>query len=885
MLRSETRQVIPGLFCISAFLVMSFINPPTISAQAVTGEVVEEGNPIEKYIEFNRTRFNSDGTVPDPGIFWRELTLVQEQKAAMARIKTGEGWSPVGPVERPPSTSANPSHGMGRINCIAFHPTDPRTYWIGAAQGGVWKTTDGGETYIPLTDHLPIIRVSDIAVNPSNPDNIFLAVCDYAYIGVALNTDGRKRHTHYGIGIYKTNNGGITWEPTGMTFEQTGLDATLIRRILFHPTQQGTLLTGGVSGIWKSTDDGDSWSQIHTATIWDIEQDYNNGLVIYATTGQVRNTTQGQETMIKSNDFGLTWQELAIGFPEDGSVGRTEIALTKKNSAYVYVVAADPAGGFYGFWRSMNAGDTWELMNSWANENLNILEWNNGAGTGGQGWYDLAIMVDGKDENKVYVGGINMWMTGNGGSTWQKCSHWVMSTGFTLHADHHQYKYNYLDDMYYACHDGGVDRTNVITPGMDGSGKWNTQWQERSNGMIITAFYRIGLSEMNPGYVVGGAQDNSTFYSRNGDWINFIGGDGMDCMIHPDDPSIIWGSSQYGNLVRSDDGGGGWRGIRPTNSENGGWTTPMALDQNNPNVIFTGYGNVYKSENMGNNWTKISDLPIIQGYGKPAIISALALYSGNSDVIYIAKRMHYPNEKRTSVWRTYDGGHWENVTAGLPDTLYFTSIAVDDNDSLSAWITCGGFSEGKRVYHTRDGGATWDNVSWNLPNLAVNSVVHQNVSDNNIVYVGTDAGVYYTYDGLNEWILYSTHLPNVIVSDLEIHYPSRKLYTGTFGRGVWMTDLVAPASGTHPDGFENSRLLVYPNPAKGELNISVKGVQTHEVEVELVSITGQRMQTWKASSQHGDVTLRLETDVPAGVYFIRVWAGQQVRSERVLIER
>jgi len=618
-----------------------------------------------RFMEFNRSRLTSEGNLPDAGIFPAEAMKIQQEKEAMARLKTGQAWSPVGPIERPGSMSSSPSHGMGRINCISFHPSDPNTYWVGVAQGGVWKTSDGGESYIPLTDQLPIIRVTDIAVRPDNPDDMYVSLCDYAYIGVALNTDGRKRHTHYGLGVWRSTDGGQNWAPTGLSFYQPELDATLIRRVFFHPEQPEKLVAGGVSGIFYSNDYGVTWTKVKDDVIWDIEQDMNNGLVLYATTGGVRTTTDGVESIMKSVDFGQTWEVLNTGWPTDNSIGRTEIALTKEDSNYIYVVASDPSGGFYGLYRSVDAGLTWAAMNTWPNQGLNILDHSNGTATGGQGWYDLAIMVDGRNKERIFVGGINMWASPNGGQTWEKCTHWVMSNGFTLHADHHQYKYNHLDNKYYAVHDGGVARTDEIVPGTDAGGKWNTKWEERSNGMIITSFYRIGLSEMNPGYVIGGAQDNSTFFNRNGSWTNFIGGDGMDCMIHPDYATVVWGSSQYGALVRSDDGGGSFRSVRPNSNENGGWTTPILMDPNNPDRVFTGYGNVYRSENKGNSWTRISTFPTISGYGKPAIISAIGLYPANTQTIYIAKRMHVPHIETTSVWVTHDCARWTDVTAGL----------------------------------------------------------------------------------------------------------------------------------------------------------------------------------------------------------------------------
>ncbi|MFA5815117.1 MAG: T9SS type A sorting domain-containing protein [Bacteroidales bacterium] len=831
-----------------------------------------------RFMEFNRSRLNPDGNPADPSIFQTGVVKIQLEKQNEAKLKTGNGWSPVGPDQRPPSVETYTSHGMGRINCIAFHPTDPLIYWIGVAQGGVWKTTDGGNTYMPLTDDLPILRISDIAVNPKNPDNIFISVCDYAYIGVALNTDSRKRHTHYGLGVYRTDDGGITWRPTGLTFNQADLDASLIRRVLFHPTQPGTLIAAGVSGIFKSTDNGDNWHKVNSDVIWDIEQDFNNGSVIYATTGTIRSFGGGSAKLLKTTDFGETWIPKNTNWPADLSIGRTEIGLTPQNSNYIYIVAANPGGSFYGFYRSTDGGETWTARNTMDANGQNLLDAN-------QGWYDLAILVDPRDQERVYIGGINMHATSDGGLTWEACSFWVFSNdNFTLHADQHQYKYNPVDNKYYACHDGGVTRTDTIIPGTRADGKWATTWQERSNGMIITSFYRIGLCEMFPGYVVGGAQDNSSFYSRNGNWINFIGGDGMDCMINPDNPDIVYGSSQYGSLVRSDNGGGNFKSIRPNvGSERGEWTTPMIQDVNNPNIIFTGFGNVYKSINKGDTYTKISNFPVISGYNSPAEICALAMYPGNNKTLYAAQRIRYDYPSPARLWATQDGGvRWTNISEGLPDSLYFTSLAVNGSDSLDLWVTCGGFLPGEKVYRTIDGGATWKNRSMDLPNIPVNSVVHQEGFGNDVVYIGTDAGVYYYTDESGKWTLYSNLLPNVVISELEIQYPSRKLYAATFGRGIWMTNLVQGTSGTEPTGFISSKISVYPNPTNGAINLQIDGIQTSEARIEMISITGERVYEETIAVGNGTIQKQLHPNLVPGMYFIRVWAGKQHLTERFI---
>ncbi len=830
-----------------------------------------------RFMEFNRSRLDPDGNPADPGIFLNEVAKVQVQKQMEARMKTGNGWSPVGPDHRPPSVQTMASNGVGRINCIAFHPTDPLIYWVGVAQGGVWKTVDGGNTYLPLTDDLPILRVSDIAVNPKNPDNIFISVCDYAYINISLQIDNRKRNTHYGLGVYQTNDGGITWKATGLKFSETEMDGSLIRRILFHPTQAGTLLAAGVNGIFRSTDNGDNWIKVNTNMIWDFEQDFNIGSVVYATTGHITGFG-GPAKLLKSTDFGQTWLEKNTNWPNDLSIGRTDIGLTPQSSDYIYILATNTAGGFYGYYRSTDGGETWTARNTMAINGINILE-------ASQGWYDLAHLVDPKNKDRVYAGGLDMMASSDGGLTWTAVSNWVFSAdNFTLHADQHQYKYNPADKKYYATHDGGVTRTDTIIPGTKTGGKWATTWQERSNGMIITSFYRIGLCEMFPGYIVGGAQDNSSFYDKNGNWVSINGEDGMDCMINPDNPDIVYSSSQYGSISRSDNGGNAFKGIQPNiGSEKGEWTTPIIQDMNNPNIIFTGYGNVYKSTNKGDTYNKISNFPILSGYNAPPEITALAMYPGNNKTLYASTKIRFDYPVKTRLWATQDGGtRWVNIIDGIPDSLYITSLAVSGSDSLELWVTYGGFLPGQHVYRTKDGGVTWQNMSMDLPNIPVNTVVYQTGYGNGVVYIGTDAGVYYYTEESGKWTIYSNLLPNVVVDELEIHYPSRKIYAATFGRGIWMANLVQGTSGTEPTGFLSSKMLVYPNPTNGVVNLQVNGIQTGEARVEMISVTGERVFEEVIPVSNGTIQKQLHPNLAPGMYFIRVWAGKQNLTERFI---
>jgi hypothetical protein len=238
----------------------------------------------------------------------------QKQAAASARMAT-TAWYPVGPNYIPGNLTGYMQNGIGRINCIAFHPTNPSVYYVGVAQGGVWKTTNNGGSWTPLTDNLPILRISDIVIDPADPDStMYISVCDFEYVGVGLYLNGRKRNTHYGLGVYKTTDAGQTWQPTGLTFQLTDGDGSLIRKILIDPTNSNTLVACGVSGMYRSTDAGATWTQVNNGLFWDLVQDPGSANVLYAATGWVLTANDGAAAIFKSTDFGITWNMLNTAF-------------------------------------------------------------------------------------------------------------------------------------------------------------------------------------------------------------------------------------------------------------------------------------------------------------------------------------------------------------------------------------------------------------------------------------------------------------------------------------------------------------------------------------------------------------------------------------------
>ncbi len=857
--------------------------PTLAAAQKAFNEWASDKNPNEtngwkwykRWEDHYNQRSNINTGVYDPALFMK--AAVEHSQSRNRASRSFFNWIPYGPDVLPGSPNPYSGHGMGRINCIAFHPTDPNVWWVGVAQAGVWKTSNGGVSWTPLTDHLPILRISDIAVDPSDPDILYICVGDFEYIGVSLILDDRKRHSHYGLGVYKTTDGGIHWTPTGLSFQQTPFDHSLMRRVIVDPDNGDNLVAAGVSGVFRSTDGGASWVTTFDRLMWDLEQDPVNTQTLYAASGYVATSGVGVPGVYKSTDFGDTWTILNTGIPLADSVQRVEIAIAPSDPNYIYATTCDYQEGYFGTYRSTDGGNTWEIRSSHT-DGKNILGWYGGQGTGGQGTYDLALVVDPADPERIFVGGVNLWGSEDGGHNWDGISFWVNYYGESIHADQHQLKYHALSDRYFVCNDGGVMSADSLVIGSwDAAANspgytWPTVWEDHSSGMQITSFYRLGLGPDNSGTLIAGAQDNSTFYNDGTGWSNIIGGDGMECFIAPYDVHFVVGSHQNGNLARSFDAGqnidyGISNPITDT-GEKGEWTTPFLHAPDDPYTIYGAWGNLWKSEDAGSTWIRLSAFPDMPGATFPAPASALVQCRSQPATFYLAKRSYASYGVSAALWVTHDEGtNWTNITAGLPDSLYFTYLAVSDNDPQSALITCSGFEAGIKVFETTDGGGSWTNISGTLPNIPVNCVVRDQQSAKNTIYIGTDLGVWYLNDTLPGWQPYGQGLPNVIVSELEIDPVANRLYAATFGRGIWEIPLSENFVGLEdPELFAN--IYLSPNPADDHVRIMLKSTLATRWKLRIVDITGRTVyhDTWNTSS--GTASRLLNIDLETAQYFL-----------------
>lgn len=703
---------------------------------------------------FMAPRVGPNGERFDPSLAYRENQKYQSQHKMM----NAGNWTLIGPTSSIPSGG-----GAGRLNAVRFDPNDPNTIYVCAPAGGLWKSTDGGITWYTNTDKLAqVIGCTDIAIDPTNTNVMYLATGD----GDAAD--------NYTIGILKTTDGGTTWNTTGLSYFMA--NTRQISKILIDPNNTSTLLVASSAGIHRSTDGGNTFTLVQAGSFKDLEFKPGDPNTVY---------TAGTE-FFRSTDNGQTWTKITSGFTAAANLSRMAIAVTANDGNYVYVLTAKAATdyGFEGIYKSTNSGASFTKVTT--SSPTNILGWaSNGTGTGGQGWYDLAFAASPTNKDEIVTGGVNIWRSTNGGSSFNIIGHWTGSGAPYVHADIHDLVYT-SGGTIFSANDGGIFKTT-------NSG---TSWTDLSDDLEIAQMYGFGQSSTNANLLLQGWQDNGT-NRFNGSWDQVMGGDGMLCFIDRTNDNNMWGSQYEGSLNRSTNGGNSWSGANGSINETGAWVTPWSQDPVTATTIYAGFVNMWRSTNGGTSWTKIST------FANTATIDEFAVSPANNQVIWVAKAGNF--------YKTTNGGTtWTNVTSVPSGRI--SHIVCSDTDPNKAWITYSGFTNTNKVYQTNDQGATWINLSASIPNIPVNCITLVN-SSNEALYIGTDVGVFYKDASMSIWQPFSNSLPNVIVTQLEVFYPSSKIRASTYGRGIWESDLYVPGSYAPVSAFGSSQNITCPGSA------------------------------------------------------------------------
>ena len=439
--------------------------------------------------------------------------------------------------------------------------------------------------------------------------------------------------------------------------------------------------------------------------------------------------------------------------------------------------------------------------------------------------------------------------------------------------------YNPLNKTTYLCNDGGVySAKNIVANTLQ-----NVSWTFVSEGVNATSCYRLGLSDDGT-KIISGAQDNATFYTTNGqNWRTEFGGDGMECALIG---NFIYASYQYGNIAFSP-GNGNYTTVFPpdNSSEVGEWTTPFVFNPQD-NVIVIASVNIFKIR-PGQSQVAlgiISDFKPASSIKTVPVSTALAVPKTDSKVVYVAKKAAPLTGINSQILKTTNnGGTWTDISNGVFNSSYITYMTVDDNIPDRVWLTLSNFVEGQKVYFSNNGGQTWQNISYNLPNLPANCIVYQGDKDSDILYVGMDIGVYYLVEGTTEWKLLTGNLPNAIIQELEINTTTKKLYAATFGRGIWSVDLLSGSSFVASD-FYSMNAVVMANPVINK-NFVVKADYNDVESIEVIDMLGRRIYQENLQSKALKFGKKITlNDAQGGIYFVKLIKGTQAKVIRIAVE-
>ena len=696
----------------------------------------------------------------------------------------------------------------GRVVAVTGVPQQPRTFYFGGVGGGVWKTTDGGETWTNITDRqLKTSSVGAIAVAPSDPNVIYVGMGEHAVRGVM---------TSHGDGVYKSTDAGRTWS-------HVGLDRTRhISRIRIHPGDPDVVYVAAQGaaygpakdrGVYRSTDGGKTWENVlyvnETTGPSDLAMDRSNPRILYAAMWdhlrqpwEVRSGGPGSG-LHKSTDGGSTWQRITSGLPE--KVGKMGIDVSANPDRLYAVVEADPAGGLY---RSDDAGKTWRPMSdAWALRT--------------RSWYYMKVVADPKNADVVWVLNAPVSRSIDGGRTFTPVA--------VPHGDNHSLWINPNDpDILIESNDGGA---NVS---FNGGRTWSTQ-----SNQPTAQFYRVNADNRFPYWLYGGQQDNTTVAIASAaaggitqrDWHQVGGCESAVPALHPDNPRFVYAGCYMGIISEYDMVTGAARdvmawpvmpaAIPPREMKHRfNWSAPIVVSKFDSRVVYHGGNVLLRTEDRGRTWREVSpDLTrndrTRQGPGGAPITNEGAGGEVYGTLYYVAESPH----DASTLWTGSDdglvhvtrdaGATWNNVTPPGVGEALVNAIEVSPHDRATAYVTMSRYKFNDftpHVFKTTDYGATWTRIVDGISPEAWARVVREDPVRKDLLYLGTETGLYLSYDGGRRWVPFQLNLPVTPITDLKVHQGD--LLASTAGRAFWILDDLSPLRQWQPStGKDNARLF------------------------------------------------------------------------------
>jgi photosystem II stability/assembly factor-like uncharacterized protein len=751
-------------------------------------------------------------------------------------------------------TFAGPINIGGRVTDVEMPNSNMQTIYVGAASGGIFKSTNLGESWFPIFDSALSLSIGDITIFPMNENTI--------YVGTGEPNGGSGSLTYGGFGVYKSTDAGEHWI-------HLGLDSTrYIGKIALVPNDSNTIFVAAMGsmyskspqrGLFRTTNNGNSWQKIlfvsdSTGCI-DVAINPASPNIIYAAMWErVRHPwgrTYGGITsgIFRSTNGGNTWSQLTNGLPTNSTEnGRITLAISPSNPNILYASYASTSGPSLGIFKTTDGGNSWTSLNY--------------APASPYEWWFRGVCVHPTNPNIVYYLGFDASVSLNGGQHWNSLGN--------FHVDHHAIFVH-------------PQNPNIVLEGNDGglyvSHNGGTNWNFLQN-LPFTQFYTCEVDFQHPTNLYGGTQDNGTNRTTTGnldDWENIFGGDGFYVLVDPMDNSYLYMEYQYGGFSF------GTTGINANDRFN--WSTPFVFDPSNSATLFLGSNKLYTTTNRAGTWHSISnDLTNGPSPGNLQFgtITTIAVAPSDGNVIYVGT-------DDANVWVTTNGGTmWNHIADSLPKR-WVTRVAVDPANENIAYVAFSGFRWNEllpHIFRTTNFGATWNAISANLPEAPVNDIIIDPVFDSTL-YVATDVGVFASSDLGNVWNAIGTNFPNVVVTDLVLHNPTRTLIAATYGRSMYKIILDSVSSVKSVElKIKNFTLEQnFPNPFNSSTNIRFTISESRNTTLKIFDINGKEIAT--LISQHlsaGNHEIMWNAnEISSGVYLFRLTADTYIETKKLMV--